>query len=86
MFAARNKKHLAAATWSFVVLATVQAVQLDIAASPGKLNLCYKVHESISVLPTMCGPDSRCPILSRPRLTQPKWQSAVLALSNKRFA
>jgi hypothetical protein len=86
MFAARNKKHRAAATWSFLACATAQAVQLDIAASPGKLNLFYKVHESTSVLPGMYGRDSRRPILSRPRLTQPKWQSAVLASPNKRFA
>jgi hypothetical protein len=42
MFAARNKKRLAAAIWSFLVCATAGAVQLGVEAGPSKLNLSAK--------------------------------------------
>jgi hypothetical protein len=86
MFAARNKKRLAAAIWSFLVCATAQAVQLGIGASPSKLNLFYKVNETAPVGPTRCGPNSSRPGLSRQRFTQPWQQSAVATVPNKRFA
>jgi hypothetical protein len=86
MFAAGNKKHLAVAIWSFLVCATARAVQLGVGASPSKLNLLYKVHGSVPVVLTMCGPNSSRPGLSRHRFTQTRRQSAVAAVPNKRFA
>jgi hypothetical protein len=46
MFAARNKKRLTAAIWSFLVCATAQAVQLGIGVSPSKLNLFSESTET----------------------------------------
>jgi hypothetical protein len=86
MLAAENKKRLAAAIWPFLVCATAQAVQLGVGASPSKLNLIYKVHGSVRIVLTMCGPNSSRPGLSRHRFTQTRRQSAVTTVPNKRYA
>jgi len=86
MFAAQNKKRLATAIWSFLVCATARAVQFGIGPSPSKLNLLYKVHGTVSVVLTMCGPNFSRPGLLRHRFTQTRRQSAVAPVQNKRFA
>jgi hypothetical protein len=86
MFAAQNKKRLAAAIWSFLVCVTARAVQLGFGASPSKLNLLYKVHGSVPVVLATCGPNSSRFGLSGYRFTQTRRQSAVSAVQNKRFA